>query len=83
MSTATENSTHCKKNMILFTCGSDEQLNSADSSPPVVNTLSVSIQLNGKKRVILDFRYVNNFLKRRVKYEDWKVALSYFQKGFL
>ena len=42
----------------------------------------MSIQPNGKKRLILDLRYINNFLiKRRVKYEDWKVALSYFQKG--
>ena len=43
--------------------------------------LSVSIQPNGKKRLILDLPYVNNFLKRRVKYENWKVALSYSQKG--
>ena len=50
--------------------------------PHVVNPLSVSIQPNGKKRLILDLRYINNFLiKRKVKYEDWKVALSYFQKG--
>ena len=50
--------------------------------PHVVNPLSVSIQPNGKKRLILDLRYINNFLiKRRVKYENWKIALSYFQKG--
>ena len=43
--------------------------------------LSVPIQPNG--RLILDVRYINNFLiKHRVKYEDWKIALSYFQKGF-
>ena len=51
-------------------------------SPGVVNPLSVSIQSNGKKRLILDLSYVNNFLiKHRVNYEDWKIALSYFQKG--
>ena len=51
--------------------------------PHVVNALNVSIQPNGKRRLILDLCYINNFLiKRKVKYEDWKVALSYFQKGF-
>ena len=46
----------------------------------VVNPVSVPIQPNG--RLILDFRYINNFLiKHRVKYEDWKIALSFFQKG--
>ena len=51
--------------------------------PDVVNPLRVSIQPNGKKRLILDLRYINSFLiKHRVKYEDWKIALSYFQKGF-
>ena len=50
--------------------------------PDVFNHLSVSIQPNGKKRLILYLRYINNFLiKHRVKYEDWKIALSYFQKG--
>ena len=50
--------------------------------PDVVNPLSVSIQPNGKKRLILYLRYINNFLiKHRVKHEDWKISLSYFQKG--
>ena len=48
--------------------------------PHVVNPLSVSIQPNDKKRIILDLRY-NFLIKRRVKYEDWKIALSYFRKG--
>ena len=43
--------------------------------------MSVSIQANGKKRLILDLRYVNKCLDtKRVKYEDWKVALSYFEQ---
>ena len=47
----------------------------------MVNPLSVSVQPNGKKRLILDLRYVNKHLiKQIVKYEDWKIALSYFQK---
>ena len=50
--------------------------------PYVVNPLSVSVRPNGKKRLILDLRYVNKHLiKQRVEYEDWKIALSYFQKG--
>ena len=37
--------------------------------PRVVNSLSVSVQANGKKRLILDLRYVNKFLpKMHVKY---------------
>ena len=47
--------------------------------PWFVNPLSVSVQANGKKRLILDLRYVNKFLhKMHVKYEDWKTAISYF-----
>ena len=50
--------------------------------PWVVNPLSVSVQANGKKRLILDLRYVNKFLhKMHVKYEDWKTAMSYFARG--
>ena len=50
--------------------------------PLVVNLLSVSIQRGGKKRLILDLRHVNKcFVKQRVKYEDWKIALAYFTKG--
>ena len=50
--------------------------------PRVVNPLSVSVQANGKKRLILDLRYVNKFLRRmHVKYEDWKTTMSYFSRG--
>ena len=39
--------------------------------PLVVNPLSVSVQATGKKRLILDLRYVNKCLRKmRVKYED-------------
>ena len=38
--------------------------------PLMVNPLSVSVQATGKKRLILDLRYVNNCLRKmRVKYE--------------
>jgi hypothetical protein len=51
------------------------------SPPVVINPLSVSVQQNGKKRLILDLRHVNKcLLKYRFKYEDWKVAYSYFEK---
>lgn len=48
----------------------------------VVNPLSVSIQSSGKKRLILDLRFVNqHILKKRVKFEDSKKALEYFCLG--
>ena len=44
--------------------------------PFVVNSLFVSVQPSGKKRLIL-----NKCLKKyRFKYEDWRVALGYFEK---
>ena len=50
------------------------------SSPPsVINPLSVSIQSNGKKRLILDLRYPNSFVKKfTIKFEDAKTMLSSF-----
>ena len=53
-----------------------------NASPGVVNPLPVSVQANEKKRLILDLRYVNKFLrKRHVKHKDWKTAMSYFARG--
>ena len=50
-------------------------------APVIVNPLSVSVQPSGKKRLILDLRHVNKCLKRyRFLCEDWRVALSYFEK---
>lgn len=44
--------------------------------------MSVSIQPNGKKRLILDLRYVNHFInKLRIKYDDWKIASLMFHKN--
>jgi hypothetical protein len=52
-----------------------------DSVPQVVNPLSVAVQASGKKRLILYLRYVNKcLLKHKVKHEDWRVALPYFEK---
>lgn len=59
-----------------------ERVLEVHSPPFVVNPLSVAVQSSGKKRLILDLRRVNQFLKKqKVKYEDWKVALSFFHKG--
>ena len=45
--------------------------------PVVVNPLSVSVQPNGKKRLILDLRYVNFFVKKsKIKFEDAKSFLQ-------
>ena len=47
------------------------------SPPTVVNPLSVAIQSNGKKRLILDLRYPNSFLKKRkVKFEGVQDMLT-------
>ena len=52
--------------------------------PKVVNPLAVSTN-KGKKRLILDLRYVNNHLwKEKVKFEDWKVFQNYLSRdGFI
>ena len=47
------------------------------SPPVVVNSLSVSVQSNGKKRIILDLRHVNFFVKKsKIKFEDAKSFLE-------
>lgn len=49
--------------------------------PKVVNPLSVSIQNNGKKRLILDLRNVNlHVWKQSIKYEDLRLALLYLEQ---
>ena len=50
--------------------------------PKVVNPLTVSTNKSGKKRLILDLRIPNKQIwKQKVKFEDWKSALNYFEKG--
>ena len=52
------------------------------TAPYVVNPLSVSVQSGGKKRLILDLRHVNKCLsKKKIKYEDWNIALAYFEQN--
>ena len=50
--------------------------------PHIVNPLSVSVQSSGKLCLILDLRFVNQFLwKEKVHFEDWNIAISYFNRG--
>ena len=53
--------------------------------PRVVNPLSVSVQRNGKKRLILDLRHVNKHVyKDKIKFEDWKTMEDFVVKqGFM
>ena len=51
-----------------------------DYQPNVVNPLTVSVQSNGKKRLILDLRVVNKHVwKQSVRYDDIEIVLEYFQ----
>ena len=48
----------------------------------VVNPLSVSINSSGKKRLILDLRYINQYLVQQThKLDDWKIMFQYVKKG--
>ena len=48
-----------------------------DVIPRNVNPLSVSVQSSGKKRLILDLRFINKHLwKQSIKFEDLRVALN-------
>ena len=50
--------------------------------PTVVNPLTVSIQSNGKRRLILDLRLVSMHIwKQSVKYDDIRIALLYLKQG--
>ena len=63
----------------MLKCGS---IIGAEKTPEVINPLSVS----GKKRLILDLRYVNSHVYReKIKFEDWKCFEHYleFKKGHL
>ena len=48
--------------------------------PKVINPLSVSENSAGKKRLILDLRYINEHLyKDKIKFDDWKCFENYLQ----
>ena len=59
----------------LFRVGS---IVSCTCPPDVVNPLSVSVQSSGKKRLILDLRHVNFFVKKsKIKFEDAQSMLNF------
>ena len=67
---------------ILELVSSNQIVQVALSHLKVVNPLSVSVQSCGKKRLILDLRYVNQHIfKQKFNFEDWRVGLDYFKKG--
>ena len=53
-----------------------------DKPPWVVNPLTVAVNAKGKKRLVLDLRHVNHHIAlEKIKFDDWKVALSYYSKN--
>ena len=49
-----------------------------DSIPHVISPLSVSTNASGKKRLILDLRYVNSHMyKDPIRFDDWRAFESY------
>ena len=58
----------------------------AEKPLEVINPLSVSINYLGKKRLILDLRYVNSHVyKDKIKFKDWKCFGHYLEgkRGYL
>ena len=52
-----------------------------DDAPLVVSPLSVSIRSSGKKRLILDLRYINSHLyKEYIKFDDWSAMENYLEE---
>jgi hypothetical protein len=52
--------------------------------PYIVNPLSVATHKSGKKRLILDLSILNLSIKKeKVKFEDWKIAVQYFERDTL
>jgi hypothetical protein len=52
--------------------------------PYIVNPLSVATHKSGKIRLILDLSILNLSIKKeKVKFEDWKIAVQYFERDTL
>ena len=76
------NSSALRHSSILELLSSGRVCRVSESYLRVINPLSVSVQSCGKKRLILDLRYVNQHIfKQRIKFEDWRVGLDCFEKG--
>ena len=57
------------------------RIKEVDSPPYVVNPLSVSVK-NGKERLILDLRHVNQHVfKQKIKFDDWKTMEHFLTEG--
>lgn len=60
----------------------DNSVIEVDHIPHVVSPLSVSTDRAGKKRLILDLRYVNKHLyKERISFDDWRVFENYISEN--
>ena len=52
------------------------------SVPLVVSPLSVALSSSGKKRLILDLRYLNQHVwKEKFKFQDWRVFRNFLSRG--
>ena len=57
-------------------------INQVNERPVVCSPLLVALSSSGKKRLVINLRYVNSFLhKEKFKYEDMRTALTLFEKG--
>ena len=46
-----------------------------------MNPLSVATHKSGKKKLILDLSILNlSIKKKKVKFENWKIAVQYFER---
>jgi hypothetical protein len=84
-----KNNASAIKHRVFVTTAINELLESGciveqSNRPFCVNPLSVSVNKNGKERLILDLRHVNQFVeKRKIKFEGSKEALNYAKKGII
>ena len=57
------------------------RIEEVENPPLVVNPLSVTSK-NGKERLILDLRHVNQFVfKQKIKFDDWKIMEQFLAEG--
>ena len=67
---------------ILDLLASDRKPEFSKDSLHVINPLSFSTQSSGKRRLILDLPFVNQFiLREKVKFDDSKTTLDLFHYG--
>ena len=60
----------------------DNCVRKVETRPVVISPLLVVTNRSGKQRLVINLRYVNHFLwKEKFKYEDMRIAWTYFVKG--